>query len=247
MFWLYILFCPHCKFEPRSTVVFESCVLSFVREWNVHITVFDRRLLKSSQDSLVSVVTDRTQFDWPRNRVAISSRDGLFFSASKLSNWLWGSPRLPFDGFRTLFYRGKEACAVRRSPHFSVMPALRWVAPYFPAPYAKLACTFITLFFTAWKRIVLWKLLYIGGMWCCLLARTFTDVSGRDFKCYVAKEERSERIKFNYVLYGPNFTKQTSRLITLLSVTSMEAAGSNRSHVFALHQCYLQFSYWFCT
>ena len=43
--------------------MFEKCELSFVREWNVHVTVFDRKLLKGSQDSLVSIVTDRTQFD----------------------------------------------------------------------------------------------------------------------------------------------------------------------------------------
>jgi len=75
------------------------------------------------------------------------------------------------------------------------------------------------------------------------IAHIFTDMSRRGFECYVFKPERSDRFKFNYVLYGPNYTKQTSRLITLPSVTSVEAAGSNRSQVFALHQCYLQFSY----
>jgi len=76
-----------------------------------------------------------------------------------------------------------------------------------------------------------------------LLVHTFTDINRRDFKCYVFKQERSDRLKFNYVLYGPNYKQQTSILTTLPSVTSVEAAGSNRSPLFALHLCYLQFSY----
>lgn len=149
--------------------------------------------------------------------------------------------------FGTSFIGGKKAYVVKLSPHFSVMPALRWVALYLHAPYTTFACPFITFVYTSWKRVVLWKLQYLCGLCCCLIANTFTDMSWRGSKCYVFKQEISDRLKCNYVLYGPNYKQQTSRLFTLPSVTSVLAARSNRSQVFALNQCYLQFSYWFYT
>lgn len=150
-------------------------------------------------------------------------------------------------GFGPSFCGGKEAYVVKLSPYFSVIPVLRWAALYLHAPCTTFACTFITFLYTSWKRVVPWKLRYLCGLFCCLLATHSQTWVGEHPSVNVFEQQMSDGLKFNCVLNGPNYKQQTSRLITLPSVTSVEAAWSNRSQVFALHQCYLQFSYWFYT
>lgn len=133
-------------------------------------------------------------------------------------------------GFGPSFIGGKETYVVKLSPHFSAMLALRWVALYHHAPHTTFACTFITFVYTSWKWVVLWKLQYLCGLCCCLLAHTFTDMSRRGFKCYVFKQERSDGLKFNYVLYGSNYV-QTTNQQTNHAAFSYKCGGCGKQQV----------------